>query len=79
MRAEGRLGRRIHEVPISYNPRGIADGKKIRARDGYHALWTLIRYRFTPLRAFYRPEPGRAGSPASLPASPANQAKLKAW
>ncbi len=42
-----RLGIRIHEVPISYNARGIADGKKIRARDGFEALWTLLRYRFT--------------------------------
>jgi dolichol-phosphate mannosyltransferase len=41
-----RLGYRIHEVPITYNARGIADGKKIRARDGFDALWTLIRYRF---------------------------------
>ena len=43
----GRLGIRIHEVPIHYNARGIADGKKIRARDGFEALWTLLRYRFT--------------------------------
>jgi glycosyltransferase involved in cell wall biosynthesis len=42
-----RLGYRIHEVPISYNARGIADGKKIRARDGFEALWTLVKYRFT--------------------------------
>jgi hypothetical protein len=41
-----RLGYRIHEVPVSYNPRGIAEGKKIRARDGWEALWTLLRYRF---------------------------------
>lgn len=41
-----RLGYRIHEVPISYNARGIADGKKIRARDGFEALWTLVKYRF---------------------------------
>jgi dolichol-phosphate mannosyltransferase len=41
-----RLGIRIHEVPVSYNPRGIAEGKKIRARDGWEALWTLLRYRF---------------------------------
>jgi glycosyltransferase involved in cell wall biosynthesis len=41
-----RLGYRIHEVPVSYNARGIAEGKKIRARDGFEALWTLIRYRF---------------------------------
>ncbi|HTT65189.1 MAG TPA: hypothetical protein VMG35_25245, partial [Bryobacteraceae bacterium] len=41
-----RLGYRIHEVPVSYNARGIAEGKKIRARDGWEALWTLLRYRF---------------------------------
>ena len=41
-----RLGFRIHEVPVSYNARGIAEGKKIRARDGLEALWTLLRYRF---------------------------------
>ena len=40
-----RLGYRIHEVPVSYNARGIAEGKKIRARDGWEALWTLLRYR----------------------------------
>jgi dolichol-phosphate mannosyltransferase len=41
-----RLGYKIREVPIEYNPRGIADGKKIRARDGFEALWTLVKYRF---------------------------------
>jgi hypothetical protein len=43
-----RLGHRIHEVPVGYNARGIAEGKKIRARDGWEALWTLLRYRFVP-------------------------------
>ena len=38
-------GCRIAEVPISYNARGIWDGKKIRARDGFQALWTLIKLR----------------------------------
>jgi glycosyltransferase involved in cell wall biosynthesis len=52
-----RLGCRIHEVPISYSPRGIAEGKKIRARDGYHALWTLIRYRFATLRSIRAAQP----------------------
>lgn len=47
-----RLGHQIHEVPISYNARGIAEGKKIRWQDGIHALWTLLRYRFVPLRSF---------------------------
>jgi hypothetical protein len=41
-------------VPIAYNARGIAEGKKIRARDGFEALWTLIRYRFTPRRTLVR-------------------------
>lgn len=44
-----RLGVTIHEVPITYNPRGILEGKKIRWQDGVHALWTLLRYRFQPL------------------------------
>jgi thiol-disulfide isomerase/thioredoxin len=39
-------GHAITEVPIRYNARGIAEGKKIRARDGVEALWTLIRFRF---------------------------------
>ena len=49
-----RLGYRIHEVPISYNARGIADGKKIRARDGFQAWWTLVKYRFTPRHTLIR-------------------------
>jgi glycosyltransferase involved in cell wall biosynthesis len=47
-----RLGHRIHEIPIRYNARGIADGKKIRARDGFIAFWTLLKYRFIPLHQF---------------------------
>ena len=46
-----RLGYRIHEIPISYNARGIAEGKKIRARDGFEALWTLVKYRFASTNA----------------------------
>lgn len=36
----------IAEVPISYTPRSIEEGKKIRWRDGWIAIWTLVRYRF---------------------------------
>lgn len=39
-------GIKISEVPISYIPRSVAEGKKIRARDGLIAVWTLIRFRF---------------------------------
>jgi glycosyltransferase involved in cell wall biosynthesis len=52
-----RLGYAIAEVPISYNPRGILEGKKIRWQDGVEALWTLIKYRAAPLSAFDRREP----------------------
>ncbi len=36
----------IYEVPISYNPRNIKEGKKIRLKDFFIAVWTLIKYRF---------------------------------
>jgi glycosyltransferase involved in cell wall biosynthesis len=36
---------RIAEVPISYRPRRIEQGKKIRWKDGVKAILTLIRYR----------------------------------
>jgi dolichol-phosphate mannosyltransferase len=66
-----RLGCSIHEVPISYNPRGIAEGKKIRARDGFHALWTLVRYRVEPVSSFRTPGAGGRGSGKStLPKIP---------
>lgn len=51
-----RTGHEIHEVPIRYNARGILEGKKIRWQDGFHAMWTLVKYRFTPLEA---PQPAR--------------------
>ncbi|MDR3719249.1 MAG: glycosyltransferase family 2 protein [Bryobacteraceae bacterium] len=47
-----RLGYQIREVPISYNPRGILEGKKIRWPDGFKALLTLFVYRFAPLASF---------------------------
>jgi glycosyltransferase involved in cell wall biosynthesis len=38
---------RIYEVPISYTGREFDEGKKITWRDGFVALWTLVKYRFT--------------------------------
>ena len=38
-------GIKIIEVPISYNPRTIEEGKKINWKDGFKAIWTLIKYR----------------------------------
>lgn len=37
----------IFEVPISYRPRRIEEGKKIRWHDGVEALWTLFKLRWT--------------------------------
>ena len=39
-------GERILELPIRYHYRTRAQGKKIGWRDGFEAIWTLIRYRF---------------------------------
>jgi glycosyltransferase involved in cell wall biosynthesis len=39
-------GARVYEVPITYEGRDYAEGKKITWRDGFPALWTLIKYRF---------------------------------
>jgi dolichol-phosphate mannosyltransferase len=41
-----KAGFRIHEVPISYEGRSVKDGKKIKLRDGWAAIWTLVKYRF---------------------------------
>ncbi|MBI3631719.1 MAG: glycosyltransferase family 2 protein [Candidatus Staskawiczbacteria bacterium] len=39
-------GIKIYEVPISYNPRHKNEGKKINWRDGFEAIWVLIKNRF---------------------------------
>ena len=37
---------RFMEMPITYNARTSAEGKKITWKDGLQAIWTLIKYRF---------------------------------
>lgn len=40
-------GYKILEIPISTNPRGYNEGKKLNTfRDGLIALWSLLKYRF---------------------------------
>ena len=39
-------GIKISEVPIRFYPRTNDEGKKIRAKDGFEAIWTLIKYKF---------------------------------
>ena len=40
-------GARVYEVPITYEGRDYSEGKKITWRDGFPALWNLVKYRFT--------------------------------
>jgi len=61
-----RLGHRILEVPIAYNPRSMEEGKKIRWSDGVRALWVLLKYRFVRVRP--KP-PSPAATPSRLDAS----------
>jgi len=37
---------RIFEVPITFNPRDYSEGKKIKLKDAFEAVWALIKYRF---------------------------------
>ncbi|MBN1550814.1 glycosyltransferase family 2 protein [bacterium] len=39
-------GIRIYEVPISYAGREYSEGKKITWRDGFSALWAILKFRF---------------------------------
>lgn len=43
---EGRTARRcrIYEIPVSYNGRDYSEGKKIGIKDGFQALYCIVRY-----------------------------------
>ncbi len=36
----------VYEVPISFNPRDYSEGKKIKLKDAFIAIWSLLKYRF---------------------------------
>src|SRR6476661_8253373 len=40
-------GYRVYEIPITYSGRGYGEGKKITWVDGFEAIWTLLKFRFT--------------------------------
>ncbi|OQA93044.1 MAG: Undecaprenyl-phosphate 4-deoxy-4-formamido-L-arabinose transferase [Microgenomates group bacterium ADurb.Bin219] len=40
-------GEKIFEVPIETKPRDYQEGKKIKARDAFWAIATLVKFRFT--------------------------------
>ena len=35
---------RIYEVGISYNGRTYSEGKKVNWKDGFHAIYAILRY-----------------------------------
>jgi glycosyltransferase involved in cell wall biosynthesis len=41
-----RSGAIIYEVPINYYGRSYAEGKKITWKDGFRAIWCILKYRF---------------------------------
>lgn len=41
-----KLKKRIYEVGISYNGRTVEEGKKIKVKDGFLALYSIFKYRF---------------------------------
>lgn len=46
MALTAKRGVKIKEFPISYNPRKVEEGKKIKWWDGVRCIWILIKYRF---------------------------------
>jgi len=41
-----KAGLKIREVPISYKGRAFSEGKKITWKDGFNAVYSLIKFRF---------------------------------
>lgn len=53
-------GLRLVERPISYHPRSVAEGKKIRLKDAFRAVYAILRYGL--FSAELKPAPKPAGS-----------------
>lgn len=45
-----KAGARVYEVGIAYHGRTYDEGKKIGMKDGFRALWCILKYRVKPLR-----------------------------
>jgi len=64
-----RLGVRIYEVGISYAGRTYAEGKKIGWRDGFRAIWCILKYNLFASSPKPRTATG-SGSPPLAAAEP---------
>jgi dolichol-phosphate mannosyltransferase len=56
-------GYEIVEIPIHYDPRTYAEGKKIKSRDGFKGILIMFRDRFGLSPALKKSEPGLLSSP----------------
>jgi dolichol-phosphate mannosyltransferase len=61
-----RMGERIAEVPVRYEPRSAVEGKKIRHWDGWLAIWTLLRHRFSRRASWLNRNAVRSHSPFAV-------------
>jgi hypothetical protein len=43
-----KLKARVYEVPITYSGRDYSEGKKIGVKDGFIALWAIVRWSLFP-------------------------------
>ncbi len=66
-----RMGEKIAEVPIAYKPRSAGEGKKIRHADGWLAIWTLLRHRFSRRSRWMRTGPAAVPFAVSFSRVPA--------
>lgn len=41
-----KLGYKIESVPVQFRPRKFSEGKKINWKDGWIAIWSLIKFRY---------------------------------
>jgi glycosyltransferase involved in cell wall biosynthesis len=52
-----KIGARVYEVPISYYGRTYGEGKKVGLKDGFDALWYLIKFNIlTGLNRSFSPD-----------------------
>lgn len=64
-----RDGHRITEVPVTYNPRGVEDGKKLSPGVGWSVLRAIVRVRSTRSRAVAAPSRPREEVAANVTTS----------
>ena len=57
-------GHEILEVPINYDPRTYAEGKKITVQDGLKIIFTMLRDRLG-LTSLYKPSANPISNPSS--------------